>query len=92
MLRRQNEICLRLKTGAKALRAGAEHSRLPVAACLYPHWTVRLVALCICAQVLHQDALNQNSHTYFLAVLSLLHGQSHAQQISSYLLESSMLC
>lgn len=89
MLHHQSEICLRLKAGAKAPCADAEHYRLPVAACLYPHWTVRLVALCICAQVLYQDALDQNLYTDFLAVLSLLHGLSHVQQISS---ERSMLC
>jgi len=108
VLHRQNEICLRLKTGAKALCAGAEHCRLLFAACLYPHWTVRRVALCrqitgnlrnldvvrsqldiyIYAQVLHQDALDQDPNIDFSAVLSLLH-QSHAQQLSSYLLERS---
>ena len=89
MLHCQNEICLRLKTDARALCAGAEHYRLPVAACLYSHWTVRLVDLCMYNRVLHQDALDQNPYTGFSAVMSLLHGQSHVQQIPS---ARSMLC
>jgi hypothetical protein len=87
----QSEICLRLKAGAKALCADAEHYHLLVAACLYSRWTVRQVALCRCTQVLHQDPLDKKLRHRVLAVLSLLHGQSHAQQMSSYLLERSTL-
>lgn len=79
MLRRQNEICLRLKDGAKALCADAEHYRLPVAAYLYSHWTVRRVALCMYTQVLHHDALDPNPNTACLAVI----GQLNAQQMPS---------